>query len=398
MHPRKDPARRCLPVELWPEADHRAWQAARRHADPLEGGGRAAHLARHSVVKLEKGYGRWLTWLTLAGLHDPLLSSADRVKPEWVARYVASLQAINAPYSVLARVQELYQALSAMVPERDWTWIRRIECRLRRSVTPARPKRPRLVPSRELIRYGRSLMRRANGPRGGTPLQRALLHRDGLVIAVLAARCPRRRNFAGIEIDRHLVKRGTGYWLIFEASETKTGDPFEAPIPDELVPDLERYITVHRPLLLRRTGRWNKSAAGRKPNNALWISKDGSAMTEIAIHFRIIKLTEDKFGKALSMHLFRDCAATSTAEEDPDHVLITKSVLGHTTLRTSERHYNHARSRRAMRRFQAGIMKLRRTLKPPDWKALGGRAKSKPWNITNKPKQPNRRRKFKKKE
>ena len=389
MHPRKDPARRCLTVEHWPEADRRAWQAARRHGDPLDGRGRAAHLTRHSVIKLEKGYGRWLTWLSLAGLLDSFVNPAERVTPERVAGYVASLQAINAPYTVLARVQELYQALTAMVPERNWTWIRRIERRLRRSVTPVRPKRPRLVPLRELIRFGRNLMRQAAGARGGTPLQCALLHRDGLIVAVLAARCPRRRNFTEIQIDRHLVKRGTGYWLIFEASETKTGDPFEAPIPDELVPGLERYLTEHRPLLLRRTGRWNRSNAGQNCRNALWISKDGSAMTEIAIHFRIIKLTEAKFGKALSMHLFRDCAATSIAEEDPDHVLITKSVLGHTTLRTSERHYNHARSLQAMRLFQAGIMKLRRTLEPPDWKALGGQSKSKPWTVTGTPKRRN---------
>ena len=90
---------------------------------------------------------------------------------------------------------------------------------------------------------------------------------------------------------------------------------------------------------------------------------DGSIMTEIAIYFRIMKLTRAKFGHVVNMHLFRDCAATSIATEDPGHVLITKSVLDHATLRTSERNYNHARSREAMRRHQAPILRLRQELK-----------------------------------
>ena len=90
---------------------------------------------------------------------------------------------------------------------------------------------------------------------------------------------------------------------------------------------------------------------------------DGSTMTEIAIYFRIMKLTRAKFGHVVNMHLFRDCAATSIATEDPEHVLITKSVLDHATLRTSERNYNHARSREAMRRHQAQILRLRQSHK-----------------------------------
>jgi hypothetical protein len=83
-------------------------------------------------------------------------------------------------------------------------------------------------------------------------------------------------------------------------------------------------------------------------------------MTEIAIYFRIMKLTRAKFGHIVNLHLFRDCAATSTATEDPEHAHINKSILGHATLSTSERHYNHARSREALRRHQALILKLRR--------------------------------------
>ena len=35
MRPQVDPARRCLPVCDWPEADRAAWYAARSSDDPL---------------------------------------------------------------------------------------------------------------------------------------------------------------------------------------------------------------------------------------------------------------------------------------------------------------------------------------------------------------------------
>ncbi len=53
MDPRKDPTRRCLKVEAWPESDRRAWETALRHVDILEPCGflEAAHsLHRRAVL------------------------------------------------------------------------------------------------------------------------------------------------------------------------------------------------------------------------------------------------------------------------------------------------------------------------------------------------------------
>ena len=362
MHPRKDPARRCLKPDLWPEADRRAWEAAQHQGDVLERGGAAAGWAPHTRTKIEKGYGRWLTWLIGKGLLDPPASPAERVTPDRLAQYVAELRQLNAPYSVLARVQELYQAMIVIAPEKDWTWIRRIETRVRHTVTPSRNKRERVVPVETLCTFGMELIAKAEGPKGGTALERAVRYRDGLMMCLLAARPLRRRNFAAIEIGRHLVQQGDSFWIRFESNETKTHQPIEVPFPLDLVSSMERYLSHYRPFLASRIGRWRKKDNGT-PVNALWISIDGSTMTEIAIYFRIMKLTRAKFGHVVNMHLFRDCAATSIATEDPEHVLITKSVLDHATLRTSERNYNHARSREAMRRHQAQILRLRQSHK-----------------------------------
>ena len=67
-----------------------------------------------------------------------------------------------------------------------------------------------------------------------------------------------------------------------------------------------------------------------------------------------------RFGHMINPHLFRDSAATSIAVEDPESTHITRSILGHDTLRTSERHYNHAQSLEALRQYQHRILELRR--------------------------------------
>jgi integrase/recombinase XerD len=361
IDPKKDPVRRCRRVESWPTLDRRAWEAAMDQGDVLEPGGGGADWAPSSRRKIGNGYGRWLTWLEVSGLFDPDADPAARVTPDRVRDYVIELKTLNAPYSVLARVQELYQAIRVMAPEQDWAWLRGVENRVRHAAIPVRNKRLRVAPSDTLFAFGIELMTTAGDPESGSSLKRACQYRDGLAIALLAARPLRRRNFAAIEIGRHLVRQGEAYWLRFEGCETKTGEPIEAPLPHALVPRLEHYLSVHRPFLLARDGRWKRfdRPSGQR-KNALWISEHGSAMTEIAIYFRVRRLTKARFGRVINLHLFRDSAATSTAIEDPEHVHIVRSILGHSTLRSGERYYIHAQSLEASQRYQERILELRR--------------------------------------
>jgi integrase/recombinase XerD len=356
--PKKDPGRRCPAVEQWPPADGRDWEAAITKGDILEPGGGGANWAPFSRRKIAKGYARWLTWLESHRLLDPKAAPADRITPERVRDYVAELRHINAPYTVLARVQELYQAMRVMAPERDWAWLRRIEARVRHRAVSVRNKRQRFVPSEALLSFGVELMTLAEDPASGSLLKRACRYRDGLMIALLAARPLRRRNFARIEIGRHLIHEHGEYWLRFEKSETKTGEPVETPVPAGLVPELERYVAEYRVFLLQRANR--SSSDCRQSNSALWISVHGMAMTEIGIYFAIAQLTMRRFGHVVSPHLFRDSAATSIAIEDPEHVHIVRSALGHRSLESGERHYVQARMLEASRRYQRRILELRR--------------------------------------
>jgi integrase len=361
VDPKKDPARRCLKLGAWPQADRQAWQAAVRKGDVLELGGGASSWGRKTQAKVISCYGRWLTWLALNGLLHENSIPAERAAPANVARYVADLRSLsNGPYTVLGRVRDLHNALKVMAPDQDWGWIRRIARQLRRTVEPVRNKRARLKPIDQLFSYGLELMVKADGPSGGTPLQKAVSYRDGFIVALLAARQFRLANFASIEIGRHLVREADGYWIRFEAKETKNHVPIECRFPEVLVPYLERYFSHYRPFLMGLRPRPRRKRSFRPPGMALWVSTYCSAMSERAIYDRIVTLTKAKFGRSLNPHLFRDSAATSIATEDPEHVYITKVVLGHSSLATSEQYYNHAQSRVASRRFQSHVLDLRR--------------------------------------
>jgi integrase len=360
LDPKKDPDRRCLKVERWPEADRLAWEKVLKPGSLLDDAGLGAHWAFQTRDKIEKNYGGWLNWLERNQLLDPAVEPALRVTRQRVVAYVDHLRKLNAPLTILNRVRELCNAIHAMAPDRDWSWLYKIIRRLRRTARPKRKKEALMVPAEHLFRYGIELMDEADAAACPKPLlSRAAQYRDGLVIALLAARPVRRRNLASIEIGRHLIRQGEKYWLIFPPKETKTHREYAAPLPLALNPYLDRYLDHYRPFLIRLKGRWGGVRAFERPGDRLWVSNFATAMSEGALYGHVTKLTATRFGHSLCLHLFRDVAATSVAVEAPEHVQIIPGHLGHATSATSEKHYIHARSLEATRKYQAHLLGLR---------------------------------------
>ena len=106
--------------------------------------------------------------------------------PEILARYVSELKTLNASSTAASHIGHLYMAMSVIAPAHDWRWMRHAESRLRRSAI-AKDKRSRLVPSDQLFSYGLHLMAEADAPISAPTFNRALLFRDGLMVALLAA-------------------------------------------------------------------------------------------------------------------------------------------------------------------------------------------------------------------
>ena len=64
--------------------------------------------------KTASGYGRYLAWLRDTGKLEPSCLPQERVTKEIVTGYVDHLAAYNRGYTVLCRVQELYDAIRVM--------------------------------------------------------------------------------------------------------------------------------------------------------------------------------------------------------------------------------------------------------------------------------------------
>lgn len=348
----RDATRRCKKLAEWPDADRALWEASLEPGDIVDPGGARARFAHHSNRKLVAGYGRWLQGLDHVGQLDPGQHPGARITPERVTRYIGALSAHNGTQTLISRLNELHDMALVMDPGQDWSWTRRAAVAIRARHVPARAKAPRLVGADELYAAGFQLM--AHSERSGSTRRQACHYRDGLAIALLAARPLRRRNLAGLQIDQSFVRQGSGWWIDIPAAETKTKVPIRMPLGAELSAAVDHYLDVHRPVLEQRKGYWCKDIGA-----ALWVSSHGSPMTEMALYDRIMKVTEALLGRSINPHLFRDCAATSIAVDDPEHVFTAASLLGHTSLKTVERYYNQASNRNAAQSYQKHLIRLR---------------------------------------
>jgi integrase len=276
---------------------------------------------------------------------------ADRLTPEHVRAYASHLTDIVASSTALTYLHTLYQMAVVMGPDRDWTWMRELVSRFRIRAKPVRRKRDRMVSSHELLLLGLRLI--ADAPAQRSLRMRASTYRNGLIIALLASRPLRMSNLAGLELKSTLIRHGTAWRIDIPATETKTKEPIEVPWPQALTAELEVYLNEHRPVLMKQVGRWT-----RPVGNALWISSDGSPMRPGAFYDMNVKRTAEAFGKPINPHLFRDCAATSIAIEDPQHVRVASQILGHRSTATTERYYNQAQAIDAARRYQHFLVAL----------------------------------------
>jgi integrase/recombinase XerD len=121
-----------------------------------------------------------------------------------------------------------------------------------------------------------------------------------------------------------------------------------------LVPHLQTYVADHRAGIAALRGcRIDASS------DALWLSMHGSPMTDNGIYDLIVARTSEGLGQPINPHLFRDCAVTSVAIDDPAHIGIASRLLGHRSRSTTERYYNQACSVEASRTMQEALLARR---------------------------------------
>jgi integrase len=240
-------------------------------------------------------------------------------------------------------VSRLCRMATILAPDRDFGWLRQIEASLKLLMRP-RSRANRIVDQSRLWVLGLALMERAEVSPDLTQLRRARLYREGLMIAFLAA-CPiRLKNFASLEIDRHIRKYGSEWWLILDASETKSGRPDERPLP-ELATHIERWLNHWRPLF-------------KYPGSAFWPSIKGGRLAYTFVGSIISNVTLRELGVDVSPHLFRHSAIHTIASRSGEHIELGSAVLQHTDPRTTAIYNTKAKSIQAGRALQTIISAL----------------------------------------
>jgi integrase/recombinase XerD len=346
--------RHALPLDEWPDADQALWQSVVAKGDILDVCGPGANWAPTTQNNTRKAYGYWLHWLCVNGhLRECMDHPLDRITPDLIKSYIEDLEVNTAPLTRFVYILDLLRFAQATAPTRDWSWLKHVKNRLFARARPSREKTSKIRNAAKLLELGLNLINEADSITCRyNPLQADVQFRDGLLIAILASRPVRIKNLTAIELDRHLLRIDDVYWLVFEAHEVKNHKHIEVPIPLVLTDYIEDYLAHHRPRLLQ----------GKK-SNRLWTSRFGKPLSGNSIRRQIKLHTKAAFGKAIHPHLFRDCAATSIAIHDPEHVWIAANILGHHTLATTQKYYDQSCMLEAGRHYQADIITLRDKLR-----------------------------------
>jgi site-specific recombinase XerD len=339
---------RSLLVGEWPEADRRAWLDACKPGSRLKPGGRACHLAPVTRDDFARRYGAFLGFLKRNGHFDQGSGSAQQVTRTAVDAYVAELQARVRSVTVYNCVYKLRRAAELIAPAMDFSWLAEIEKDLALVMEP-RSKYDRLVLTEQLVDAGLTLMTEGQ-LFGNDDIASAKGVRNGLMMALLAYRPIRLKNFAALEIGQTFKKVHHSWWIVLPRRQTKSRRYHECRVPERLNQHVELYLNRWRPILLR-------SASA---TDALWISSTtGRPMTAKNIGILISKLTRECLGVDVSPHLFRTAAASTAAVYGGSTPYLASAVLDHTDPRVTEEHYNRATSMSAAQSYATLIKEYR---------------------------------------
>jgi integrase/recombinase XerD len=339
-HRRNPPNQKALPLPDWPRTDREAWAAAQKAAGVLYDGGVASHLKAYNRCDLTRRYAYFLLFLANQDRLEHHGPAAASVTEENILDYVHYLEPRVSSVTLAQSLRKIARVATFLDPGRDWLWLRRLARRLQLRAKP-RDRRHEVEEIRELFRLGLRLMHQADKAATATAFSRALLYRDGLIIALLAADPLRLANSTGLEIDRTLIKDGATWSFNIPAEETKAGRLHLAILPDWSAPCIDRYVEHYRPLFR------NADATNR-----LWLSRNGRPLAYGSLYHLVCKRTYEAFGKKISPHLFRACLATSTAIHHGAHMGLAMTVLDHKSTEVMERHYIHAQMIDAVRAYQ----------------------------------------------
>lgn len=341
--------RTSLPRDAWPERDRALWEQAISDGGYFKEAGKAAHWAPATKKQVAKGYSKWAYFLAEAGSLDPSATPTDRATPERLETYVHWLEDQDlSSITIASRFSDLREALRVMEPEADIGVLTSMMIKLRARESPRRKKHIRIEHPREIRERAFAYLAKIPDLECINDRVRAGWYRDGVAVAFLAARPIRLKNLASLRIGHNFIRGPEGWACDFPANETKERCPLSFSLSSDLCAVLDHYIEVYRPRLL-----------GSAPSDYLWISIRGALLSQQAHYIGISLLTSKLFGHPINPHLFRDCAATAIATEDPEHVLAAARILGHGSIEMTIKSYNQSLMVNAVERLHETLIALK---------------------------------------
>jgi site-specific recombinase XerD len=351
VQPGRGTIRRSLPLDHWPDADRKAWNAACQPPARLKRGGVAGHLKPVTRGNHARHYGAFLGFLDRSALLRYDGPAAANVTADNVNAYLAEIKGRVSSVTVHGSICMLRRAAHYIAPGCDFTWLSEIGKDLALVAVP-RSKFDRLVLVEVLVEAGLTLMHETELSRKMAKLAQAFQFRNGLMVSLLAL-CPiRRKNFAALEIGRSFVKIQGTWWIVLSASETKERRADERPVDELLTPLIDRYLGQYRPVLARSAN----------PPPVLWLSaNDGVPIAAEQVAHAIRMTTLSTVGVAVSPHMFRTAAASSAAIYAGNNPYLGSALLHHTDPRVTNDHYNRATSLRAAESFRQIVRQYEKT-------------------------------------
>jgi integrase len=341
---RSPPTQNALPLADWPKSDRETWRAVQATAGFLDDGGMVSHLSARTLADLTSRYAYFLSFLLHHERLDHHGPAAASVTEDNILLYVRYLEPRVSSVTLAQSIYKIARVAACLDPDRDWSWLQRVARRLDLRAKP-RDKRNEVVEIKRLFRFGLKLMDQAEKAENSTPFRRALLYRDGLVIALGAADPLRLHNIATLELGRTLIKDGATWSFDIPAEETKERRPHLAVLPYWSSPCIDRYLESYRPCF-RNAG----------STSQLWLGQGGRPLGEDGLYRLVCRRTRAAFGKRVNPHLFRACLATSTAMHHGAQMGLAMTVLRHQHSKVTERHYNQAKMIDAVRTYQEMLL------------------------------------------
>lgn len=325
--------RAALLFDTWPEADRILWPSLFLQGGLLDDRGPLSHLRLTTQKMLEGHYGRWLGWLANANPAALLENPEHRFTPERLSCWLEDLEQVG-PASRHMIVSSTLWVLKSAAPDQDW----RIQDHVRKWLYIKAKKHlsgrkhGRVVSTEVLLKAGLQLA----GPdadTASTVLKAAKYRRDGAMVSMLALMPLRRRSLAELNIGTSFEVTGRQITVRLSGDMTKSGLPWEAPVPKVIEPVLRRYVEEVRPWLLSRGG---------QSHGVLWVDNRGTPYPANYFGDRICQITERITGVRISSHLFRDAAATTLSRTSPKDARLIRPLLAHASFGIAERHYIQA--------------------------------------------------------